>query len=372
MQTDSPTFIDFFTQHASLPFFVLKRNGVILRTNLYTERLLGQPLTGLNFQDIIVDFHGVFDLTKVINKSEQSHLLNLQLQNDLPHTFYFNFMLSNDGIYAFGQPDLEEVEAIRNEILTLNLELSNLTRELHKKNAQLQQLNEEKNRFLGMAAHDLRKPIGLLTTYSEFLIDEAGELLGEEHMGFLKTIHSSCTFMQRLVDDFLDVSAIEAGRFELDLQPAVISKVLSNSLRLNNLQARKKGIDVEVNCQKNIPSILMDSAKIEQAITNLIANAIEHSRPGSLVIVHLTIDGSSIAFSVADQGPGISSNDQKKLFKPFQKTSSKKTVGEKSTGLGLLITRKIIEAHGGELGLKSKVGEGTTMTFNLPVSPEKK
>jgi signal transduction histidine kinase len=295
------------------------------------------------------------------------YLLNLKCQNDLPQTFYFNFLSLEDDIYVFGQPDQNELETIRKEILTLNLDLSNLTRELHKKNAQLKLLNEEKNHFLGMAAHDLRKPIGLILTYSEFLIEEAESLLDAEHIGFLNTINASSAFMKRLVDDFLDVTAIEAGKFELELQPVSIHEVLANSLLLNNLQAIKKGIDLQVNSAGSLPRIILDASKLGQAITNLVSNAIEHTSPDSLVDITLSCDQQFIRFSVKDEGPGVAKEEMEKLFKPFEKAGAKKTAGEKSTGLGMLITRKIIEAHGGDIWIDSRVGSGTTVSFKIPI-----
>ena len=361
---------EFFMKKASFPFFILKRNGLIQTTNPYTEKLVDHTLEGGNIQDIIVDFHGIFDLSEAIRNPDHPYLLNLKCQSGLPQTFYFNFLLSDDDIYVFGQPDQDELETIRNEILTLNLDLSNLTRELHKKNAQLKLLNEEKNYFLGMAAHDLRKPIGLIITYSEFLIEEAESLLDAEQIGFLNTINASSTFMKRLVDDFLDVSAIEAGKFELDLQPASIHEVLTNSLRLNKLQAVKKGIDLRVHSDKSLPRIILDASKIEQAITNLVSNAIEHTSPNSIVVITLSCDQQFILFSVKDEGPGIAPEEMDKLFKPFEKTSAKKTAGEKSTGLGMLISRKIIEAHKGEIWIDSKLGKGTTIQFKLPIDGE--
>jgi signal transduction histidine kinase len=218
-----------------------------------------------------------------------------------------------------------------------------------------------------MAAHDLRKPIGLVMTYSEFLIQKAASLLDTEHIGFLNTIHASSTYMKRLVDDFLDVSAIEAGKFELDLQPASIHDVLAHCLELNNLQAVKKGIDLRINSDESLPRAILDASKMEQAITNLVSNAIEHTKTDSLVIITLSRDQQFILFSVKDEGRGIAPEEMDKLFIPFEKTDSQKTAGEKGTGLGLLITRKIIEAHGGEIWVDSTLGKGTTVSFKIPI-----
>lgn len=367
MNTDPAEIYINFIKNAALPFFILAQNGMIQKTNRFTEKLLGQTLVGEKIQDIIVDFHGIFDLSEVIKNPDRPYLLNLKRQNDLPQTYYFNFLLSDDGIYVFGQPDYDELEVIRKEILTLNLELSNLTRELHKKNAQLKLLNDEKNRFLGMAAHDLRKPIGLIVNYSEFLIEEAAAVLDSEQKRFLDVINASCSFMKRLVDDFLDVSAIEAGKFRLDLQPAMMGDVLEKSLLLNHRQALRKGVELEVQSEEKNLRVIMDASKIEQVIMNLVSNAIEHTEPGGKVTLGLSCDQRALTFSVRDNGTGIAPQEIDNLFQPFARTSTKKTAGEKSTGLGMMICRKIIEAHGGEIGVNSELGSGTTVYFNLPL-----
>ena len=357
----------YFQKKAPVLCFILSDEDKIVEANQYAIDLTGRPLLGEKFQDLIVDFTGKFDLAALINDQSMEHLLNIETASGLPQSLYFTFKKIKNHVLIFGRLDAAELENMRKELLSLNQELNTLTRQLHKNNAQLHQLNEEKNRFLGMAAHDLRKPIGLNITYSEFLIEEAENLLDTEHIEFLNTINASSTFMKRLVDDFLDVSAIEAGKFELDLQPASILEVLTNSLRLNKLQADKKGIDLQVKSDDSIHRALLDTSKLEQAITNLVSNAIEHTSPGRPVAITLSCDEQLIIFSAKDEGPGIAPEEMDKLFKPFEKTSAKKTAGEKSTGLGMLITRKIIEAHGGEIWIDSCMGKGTTVSFKIPI-----
>ena len=357
----------YFKDKAPVLFFLLSESGKIVEANRYANTITGRHLIGEHIRNVIVDFTNTFHLPTLINDPSKEHLLNVNTASGLPQSFYFSFKKVTNQILVFGRLDAEELENMRKELVSLNQELNNLTRELHKTNAQLQRLNEEKNRFLGMAAHDLRKPIGLVMAYSEFLIQEAENLLDAEHVGFLNTINASSTYMKRLVDDFLDVSAIEAGKFELDLQPASIHDVLAHSLRLNNLQAVKKGIDLRVNSEENLPRAILDASKIEQAITNLVSNAIEHTRPDSSVVITLSCDQQFVRFSVKDEGGGIAPEEMDKLFMPFEKTGAKKTAGEKSTGLGMLITRKIIEAHGGEIWIDSTVGKGTTVSFKIPI-----
>lgn len=357
----------YLNKKAPVLFFTLSADGRIVEANEYTTVITGHNLRGENIQDLIVDFTGKFDLTSLLKDSSVEHLLHIRTSSSSPQSFYFTFQQLDDYTLVFGRLDAEEIENMRKEVLSLNQELNNLMRQLHKNNAQLQRLNTEKNQFLGMAAHDLRKPIGLIITYSEFLIEEAGDALNTEQKDFIKTILASSSFMKRLVDDFLDVSAIEAGKFELDLQPARMGDALGQSLKLNNLQAIKKGIELQVQYDENIPSIIIDAPKIEQVITNLVSNAIEHTEPSTVVLIDLSSDQQSITFSVQDSGPGIVPEEMHKLFKPFEKTSARKTSGEKSTGLGMLITRKIIEAHGGEIHVDSVLGKGTTVSFKLPL-----
>jgi len=350
--------------------FVLTEEGRIVEANAYACSLTGQDLAGHNLQDVIVDFGSRFDLATLSIDPSKEYLISVATVAGLPQSFYFTFTPVSGFVLAFGRLDAEELDSMRKEVLALNQDLNNLTRELHKKNAQLENLNKEKNRFFGMAAHDLRKPIGLIITYSEFLIEESNNVLDAEQLGFLNTINESSTFMKRVVDDFLDISAIEAGKLELDLQPASTSDVINKCLELNRMQADKKQIDLEFRDAGNIPAIQMDSAKIEQVLINLVSNAIEHSNPGSAVVIRTNNDQDMVTLSVQDFGPGITSEDMEKLFKPFEKTSAKKTAGEKSTGLGMLITRKIIDAHKGKIWVESRVGQGTTIYFQLPLRQE--
>ena len=353
-------------EDASLLFFQMTLGGQITTANQYARTIVGQPLQGRYFRDLIVDFSGSFDLDSLLCSATRAHLLTLETVTGLPQSYYFHFVKLTSGLLAYGGYDVEELELMRREILSLNQDLNNLTRQLHQKNAQLQHLNREKNQFLGMAAHDLRKPIGLISAYTEFLQDEAAEVLDSEQNTFLERICSACTFMQRLVDDFLDISAIEAGKFEVKRQSVPIHDLLTQCLVLNHLQARKKRVELQVHYEDPIPDLMVDPSKLEQAITNLVSNAVEHSPSGASVTISLTHDGQQLTCAIQDRGAGIAETERHKLFQPFGKTSARKTGREKSTGLGLLITRKIIEAHGGRIWVDSQVGQGTTVHFSLP------
>jgi len=359
--------LDYIKTQAQILFFVLAPDGKIIDANRFAISMTGCRPGCSHFSDLVVDFGGTFHLENLTADGAKTRMINIHLSSGLPQSFYFNFAKTENHILGFGRLDTREMVEMQKQVLALNQELNNLTRQLHKKNARLVQLNAEKNQFLGMAAHDLRKPIGLVLTYSDFLIDEAAHVLTREQQGFLHTVNDACAFMKKLVDDFLDVTAIEAGRFDLDLDLVDMQAVLDRSLVISRLIADRKGVFLDVCTSDYRRPVPVDASKIEQAVTNLVSNAIEHSRPGDTVVIRLEIHQDSIVFSVADTGPGIAREEIDNLFKPFGKTSAKKTAREKSTGLGMAITHKIITTHQGNLHVDSTPGKGTTISFTLPI-----
>ncbi len=264
------------------------------------------------------------------------------------------------------QPE-EPPIAYYEELSRLNNDLVNMQRELAKKNRELDELNKLKNQFLGIAAHDLRSPLGVIMGYSDFLLEEVEEILSEDQNNMLKSILASSEFMLRLLNELLDISAIESGNLNLTLVQDDLGKVVRRNVELNNVIANKKNISIYFNQPEALPEILFDMGKIEQVLNNLISNAVKFSKPGSIVNVSIFKSESDLTVAVADQGPGIPEAEREKLFKPFQKTSVKSTAGEKSTGLGLSIVCNLILGHQGKIWVESKVGEGSTFYFSLPV-----
>ncbi len=261
----------------------------------------------------------------------------------------------------------QKESTLYDELGRLNNELANLQRELTKKNIELEKLNEEKNRFLGIAAHDLRNPLNAIQMYSEFLSDEASEILTPEQIEFVSIIHSSSQFMLRLVNDLLDVAKIESGKLELDLTRTDLIDLIRHNVTLNNTMASKKNISIDFHYDQDIPETLVDTAKIEQVLNNLIVNAIKFSNQGSVINVKVARSGKEAVISVKDQGQGIPDGEIDKLFKPFQRTSVRSTGGEDSTGLGLAIVRKIVMGHQGTVWVESEVGKGSTFYVALPL-----
>ncbi|MCL5269827.1 MAG: hybrid sensor histidine kinase/response regulator [bacterium] len=239
--------------------------------------------------------------------------------------------------------------------------------ELTRKNRQLEQLNAEKNRFLGMAAHDLRNPISAIGGYcSLFLGGILGELTDQQRQ-IIERVKISSKFMHQLLEDLLDISQIEAGKLELRLAPVDLAALIADNVKLNRMFAEKKQIGIKFVPRCAPPPLNLDAAKIEQVLNNLSSNAIKFSQPGTEITVELITEDDQLVIVVRDQGQGIAPHEIDKVFKPFEKTSTRSTSGEKSTGLGMAIVKKIVEGHQGKIWLESAVGVGTTFYVALPL-----
>lgn len=359
---------DFIQNSAAFIYLETDADWNITLANQFAEHQFGNKLTGVNFRNFVLDFTGNVNFDELLNDSEKKHMLNINTASGLPQTFYFSFIREKDVYRIFGESNSMEIEDLRKSLISLNNDLNNLTRELQKKNVQLNKLNEQKNEFIGMAAHDLRNPISIIIGYSEFILDEAKDRLPPNHLKFLKIILHSSEFMLNMLNDLLDIAKIESGKLNLNRELVNPGSLIANNVALNRMIAEKKDITINVEIFEDLPEVNIDADKIEQVLNNLITNAIKFSNPGTTITVSSFKANGGITVIVKDQGQGISEEDLSKLFKPFSKLSTKSTAGEKSTGLGLSITKKIIMGHGGKIWVESQVGVGTTFYFTLPVN----
>lgn len=319
-------------------------------------------VTILHFAGLLIDDHLLIMAAKT--HSAMQHLYEeLMRLDDEPFHMLRQARKTKDEFQIQTERDGEHY----NEISRLNNELINLHRELAQKNAKLEQLNQQKNQFLGMAAHDLRNSLGINLAYSQFLLDEVATTLDDEHLEFIRIIRSSSEFMLGLVNNLLDITALESGKLQLDLQPVDLISVIERNVALNRVLAAKKQADLHFYHQGDDLQAMADILKLEQVLNNLISNAVKFSMPQHPVEVRLVEGEGQAIVSVRDQGQGIPADELDRLFKPFGKTSVRSTAGEKSTGLGLAIVRKIVEAHHGKIWVESDVGKGSTFYFSLPL-----
>ena len=290
---------------------------------------------------------------------KQSLLLPLELYDQILGFIYLEavgFLTDND-------QSLLQIMTTQCAAALKNLKLY---RSLEEANRQ----NERKNQFLGMAAHDLRNPLGAILGYGELLQGEVLNILDEEQLDYLNQIYSASQFTLNLVNDLLDIVKIESGSLVLELEKAHLMPIITKAISLNRFLAESKQIQVNFNCDDNLPEMIVDIPKIQQVINNLLSNAIKYSHTQTKVQVHIMLYQDEVLISVTDEGQGIPESELGKLFQPFSKTSVKSTAGESSTGLGLLICRKIVEAHGGKIWVESQINVGSTFYVSLPFITE--
>jgi signal transduction histidine kinase len=350
--------LDYLWHDSSVLALVLDADGGVVEANARSVALLGSSLVGRPFASLTAVDGG--DL-------RSGGLVHLLLPGGHMETMRMTRVDLDRGALMLGESDAGERALLQREIAALTDELQNLSRELARKNEELRRLDALKNRFLGMAAHDLRKPAGAVLAYAELLIDEAGGRLEEEHRHFLDVIHSSCAFMSRLIDDFLDLAVIESGRLVLHRASIEPGGIVAASMTIAEVQARLKGVTCDVDAPR-LPPMPLDGPKMEQVVTNIVGNAIEHSTRGAHVRVASRIEGGAWVITISDQGAGMEPAELERLFRPFESGRHAKTAGERSTGLGLAISKMIVDAHGGSITAAGSPGAGTTFTVRIPAA----
>lgn len=232
-------------------------------------------------------------------------------------------------------------------------------------NHALEEANRMKDRFLGMAAHDLQNPIGNISVMASMILEN--ECTPNEQIDFLNGMVQESNQMLLLIKDLLSASATRSGKLELTpvFQDSV--KILRQAFDEFVLAARKKGIELVWDVPSRLPSAELDAPRIVEVLSNLISNGLKYCSHGQSVALAARIVNSDIEISVRDTGPGIRHEDLPHLFEPFVKLSNKPTAGEPSTGLGLSIVKEIVELHGGQITVESAPGQGTTFKVNLPL-----
>ena len=236
-------------------------------------------------------------------------------------------------------------------------------KELDEHNQALKSLNEQKNEFLGIAAHDLRNPLGAIQGYAELLETE----IGDEFKEYTEIIIKVSTQMLDLLNDFLDISKIEAGRLDLKKNEIDYVAFVGQNIKLNALIAQNKRIKIESDFEMHGQILSIDDGKIDQVLNNLIGNAIKYSYPDSTILVKVFKENNQIVTQVIDHGQGIPENEIDGVFYAFKKTSVRPTGGETSHGLGLAIVKKIVEGHDGIVGVTSEKGKGSIFYYTLPI-----
>ncbi|WP_075349151.1 sensor histidine kinase [Algoriphagus marinus] len=253
----------------------------------------------------------------------------------------------------------------------LILYLKKKEKKLKTLNTNLKSLNEEKNKFIGIAAHDIRGPLGIIKSFTDILIEDHKDDLNPEITEVLDIIKKTSSNSITILENLLDVSKIEAGKLVLNFKAQDYILFIKNQIYLNQLLAKNKDIQISLQSEKDDLLADFDEHYLSEVIGNLLSNAIKYSNRNTEILVKISMPTSNqLLTEVIDNGIGITESEQKSLFNYFQKTSSRPTEGEESTGLGLAISKQIISLHHGQIAVKSSKNQGSNFFYQLPIKKE--
>ena len=251
----------------------------------------------------------------------------------------------------------------------LAIQNARLFREIEDKGRELEVANRHKSEFLANMSHELRTPLNAVIGFSEVLLERMFGDINDKQEEYLRDIYTSGKHLLSLINDILDLSKVEAGRMELELTTFSLPMAIDNALTLVRTRAENHGIALGVDVDERLGDFVGDERKIKQILLNLLSNAVKFTPEGGRVGVHATLANGSVEISVSDTGIGIAEEDQARIFEEFQQAGPDHAGKREGTGLGLTLTRKFVELHGGTIWVKSQVGQGATFTFALPVRP---
>lgn len=234
--------------------------------------------------------------------------------------------------------------------------------------------NKAKSGFLANMSHELRTPLNSIIGFSDLIMEGHGGALTDKQKRYFNNIVAAGEHLLNLINDILDLSKIEAGKMELEVSKVSISSLIEGSLLLFKEKALRHNIIVDVKTD-DIGDVTADGQKIKQVMLNLLSNAFKFTPDGSSVLVRAKrINNGNledyVEISVQDTGSGISEDDQKRLFQPFQQLETGFTKKHSGTGLGLSLCKKFVELHGGRIWVESKAGMGSRFAFAIPIRSE--
>ncbi|HYJ47691.1 MAG TPA: ATP-binding protein [Pyrinomonadaceae bacterium] len=264
---------------------------------------------------------------------------------------------------------LAELEEKREQLEELNRQLGESNRELNEANAKLRELAELREEFLALTTHDLRSPLTVISgVISFFTSGRLGEL-SPEQKNMVSMMERNTQNLIELVNDLLDASKLESGAIRLDVSSLDVRRVLDELRESIDPLAKEKGIELVETVPADLPAVEADRAKLRRILLNLLSNALKFTQKGGRVEVRAErLEQDRVRVSVSDTGVGIAPDDIERLFDKYEQARSRATRGEKGTGLGLYITKQLVELHGSQINVKSEVGKGSTFSFTLPVS----
>jgi len=267
----------------------------------------------------------------------------------------------------------DELEALADQFNRMAQDLyesySGLERKVEERTRELEVANRHKSEFLANMSHELRTPLNAVIGFSEVLQEKMFGDLNEKQLEYVRDIHTSGKHLLSLINDILDLSKVEAGHMELELSRFDLPTALGNAMTLVKERAGRHGIALALEVDQRLNSFVGDERKFKQILLNLLSNAVKFTPEGGKIGVNAEPIEGAIEISVTDTGVGIAPQDQELIFEEFRQAGNDYTRKTEGTGLGLTLTRKFVELHGGSIRVTSELGKGSTFTFTLPERP---
>lgn len=310
-------------------------------------------------------YEDIFLVKKIASQSEPDDVpksmivLRVKVKDTVEGYLFFDNMQSEE---AFDEHDKQLLHNLKEHIISAFLKTKILE--------ELKKLNEAKNEFLGVVAHDLRNPLGNIANFAKLLLMDIEmdslDLANAKRM--LDRINDSSRNLVEIVSGLLNLSAIESGKIHLNLKKESIDSLLNECEEIHRSAAEKKNIRLIIERNNALPPVTMDKVRIMEVFDNLISNAIKYSHSGGQVRVYCESNSKEVVAHVEDKGQGLTEQDMQAIFSKFTRLSSTPTAGESSTGLGLSIVKKIAEIHGGRVWVQSKKNVGSVFSFSIPIN----
>jgi cell cycle sensor histidine kinase DivJ len=357
------------------------RDGAVLFVSPAAEKLFG-------VRTAVLHGHGLFDRVHVADRP--AYLTSLGDTAALRETSSAEFRVRRDGVDAEGQPTvefvwvemrcrpLEQAEGSDLDGREVVAVLRDVTeRKAHQQalldaHAEADRANAAKSRFLATMSHELRTPLNAIIGFSEMLMKENALRLDAKRRGeYAGLINSSGHHLLSVVNGVLDMSKIETDNFEITPEPFAPAPVISNCCGILALRAREAGIALEALASDDLPEIVADKRALSQILINLLSNAIRFSDRGGRVTLTARAEAATITFAVEDSGVGISDEDLARVGEPYFQAGSSYDRRQGGTGLGLSIVKGLVRLQGGDIAIRSRVGEGTRVTVRLPLDCER-
>jgi len=242
-----------------------------------------------------------------------------------------------------------------------------LFHEIEDKSRQLELANRHKSEFLANMSHELRTPLNAIIGFSEVLLERMFGEMNAKQEDYLKDIHSSGKHLLSLINDILDLAKVEAGRMELNLGNFDLPTAIDNAITLIRERAARNGIVISVEVDARLGELNADERKLKQILLNLLSNAVKFTPEGGRIKIGARLLGDMVEIAVSDTGVGIAPEDQATVFDEFKQVGTDYTRKAEGTGLGLALTRKFVQLHGGAIRLESEPGKGSTFAFTFPL-----